>query len=65
MSTMEKMSAWWGATSGAASPLTRLTWRLSPGELIIPAGSKLGPAEIGLLATVGVVEVPPLLTSNR
>src|SRR5215470_13684690 len=31
---------------------------LARGQLVLTAGSRLGPAEVGLLATVGCVEVP-------
>jgi molybdopterin molybdotransferase len=31
---------------------------LSHGQLVLSAGSRIGPAEVGLLATVGCVEVP-------
>jgi gephyrin len=31
---------------------------MKPGELVIQAGDKIGPSEIGLLATLGITEVP-------
>ena len=31
---------------------------MQPGELVIQAGDKIGPSEIGLLATLGITEVP-------
>ncbi len=31
---------------------------VAPGQVVLQAGERLGPAEIGLLATVGAVEVP-------
>lgn len=44
-------------TSGSSLCLGIFLTFHSPGELIIPSGTTLGPAEIGLLATLGIVQV--------